>query len=40
VGVTNTGAPILATNTTTGFGGRDDADVFIARVGVNWRFGL
>jgi outer membrane immunogenic protein len=40
VGVTNTGAPILATNTTTGFGGRDDADVFIARVGLNWRFGL
>ena len=40
VGVTNTGAPTLATNTTTGFGGRDDADVFIARVGLNWRFGL
>jgi outer membrane immunogenic protein len=40
VGVTNTGAPVFATNTTTGFGGRDDADVFIARVGINYKFGL
>ena len=39
VGVTNTGAPITATNTTTGFGGSDDADVFIARVGLNYKFG-
>jgi outer membrane immunogenic protein len=40
VGVTNTGAPVVATATTTGFGKRDDADVFIARVGLNYKFGL
>ena len=42
VGVTNTGAAVFATRTTTGFGfgNRDDADVFIARVGLNYKFGL
>ena len=40
VGVTNTGAPINA-NGVIGLGGNNDnGDVFIARVGLNYKFGL
>jgi outer membrane immunogenic protein len=41
VGVSNTGAPIVRNTSAFGFGdnGRD-SDVFIARVGLNWKFGL
>ena len=40
VGVTNTGAPIHA-NGVIGLGGNNDnGDVFIARVGLNYKFGL
>jgi outer membrane immunogenic protein len=40
VGVTNTGAPISSTNNNFfGLGGRDDADFFVARVGINYKFG-
>ena len=39
VGVTNKGAPI--TRAGLGFGRKDDdAEFFVARVGVNWKFGL
>ena len=36
--VTNQGAPIKATNF-FGFGGRNDDDFFVARVGINYKFG-
>src|SRR4051794_961869 len=37
VGVSNTGAAIRGN--TGGFGGNNDADIFIARVGINYKFG-
>jgi outer membrane immunogenic protein len=40
VGVTNRGAPIHSNNVFGFGGGSDNGDVFIARVGVNWKFGL
>jgi outer membrane immunogenic protein len=39
VGVTNTGAPITASNFLGLGGGNNEADFFVARVGINYKFG-
>ena len=38
VGVTNVGGPIIATNTTLVSRKRNDSDIALVRVGLNWRF--